>query len=127
MLLEQIILNVAAWAREEPLVRKVHLFGSRVKGTETKNSDLDVAVEIERKVSDSCEYTTFAFEGSGLRSRLQRMLPFEVQLEWYGGPHETPTVHSGLMEASILVFDRNAQPSASADALQRALPASARR
>ncbi|MFP4896711.1 nucleotidyltransferase family protein [Paraburkholderia sp. EG304] len=92
-------------AEAQPLVRKVLLFGSRVRGTERFDSDIDIAVEIQKLPGDSSEWTTFVCERDGLNAALQPLLPMPVQLEWHGGPIETPTVHAGLLESSILVYD----------------------
>lgn len=35
---------ICAWAASEPLIEAAYLFGSRVKGTDRDDSDLDVAV-----------------------------------------------------------------------------------
>jgi predicted nucleotidyltransferase len=42
--LDEIADLVTRWAATEPLIRRAYLFGSRVKGTHRRDSDLDVAV-----------------------------------------------------------------------------------
>lgn len=92
------------------MVRKAYLFGSRVKGTASDESDLDVAIEVEKLIGDSDEYTSFVFESEKLRAQLQKDFPFSVHLEWYGGLEETPTIHAGLAEASVVAFERGTLP-----------------
>jgi predicted nucleotidyltransferase len=96
---------VATWAETEPLVQKVWLFGSRVRGTERPDSDIDIAIEIQKLPNDSCAWTTFVYEKERLKAAIQARLPMPVQLEWYGGPIETPTIHAGLQESSIVVYE----------------------
>ncbi|NGM78791.1 nucleotidyltransferase family protein [Burkholderia multivorans] len=96
---------VTEWAASQPLIRKVWLFGSRVRGTERPDSDIDVAVEVRRLPGDSSEWTTFACERERLSAALQTLFPLPVQLEWYGGADETPTVHAGLQESSMMVYE----------------------
>jgi len=96
---------VVDWAKTHSVVRKVWLFGSRVRGTERPDSDIDVAIEVLRRDGDSNEFTTFMFEKESLTTSLARLLPIAVHLDWYGGADETPTMHAGLQESSILVFE----------------------
>ncbi|MBN3826033.1 nucleotidyltransferase domain-containing protein [Burkholderia sp. Ac-20384] len=86
------------------MIRKVWLFGSRVCGTERPDSDIDIAVEIERLAGDSCKWRVFVFERQRLNAAIEALLPMPVQLEWYGGPTETPTIEAGLRDNSILVY-----------------------
>jgi predicted nucleotidyltransferase len=43
---------IAAWARGEPLIRKVIVFGSRLRQTNRSDSDLDLAVSIAAPGAD---------------------------------------------------------------------------
>jgi hypothetical protein len=47
---------VTGWAADEPLIRRVYLFGSRAKGTARPDSDVDLAIlhGIDPKVATSC-------------------------------------------------------------------------
>jgi len=84
------------------------LYGSRVSGTNSPESDLDVAVEIEALPGDSSPLATWIGEGSRLSASLAPLLPVPLHLEWYGGAQATPTVHSGIVAASLVVFARAA-------------------
>lgn len=98
---------VAEWAATQPLIVRVWLFGSRVRGTAHPDSDIDVAVEICRLPGDTDARTTFLFEGNGLKMSIQSLLAISVDLQWYGGPIETPTIHAGLEESSTLIYEAN--------------------
>ena len=57
MRLRDLAATVATWAAAEHLIRRVYLFGSRVKGTERPDSDLDVLVvhDIDPKQRGICD------------------------------------------------------------------------
>ena len=95
---------VAEWAATQPLVLRAWLFGSRVRGEERPDSDIDVAIEVQALPTDSDAYTTFACESDLLRASLQALLPIKVDLQWYGSIGETPTIHAGLQRSSLLAY-----------------------
>ena len=103
---ETIIAIVAEWANSEPLVRIAYVYGSWVKGTATESSDVDVAIKLNLKYGAKRERLDWAFEKQPLINSLQALLPYPVQLEWYD-PVQTPKVHKGIMEASVLVYDEH--------------------
>lgn len=105
MTLQDAIDIIKAWASDEPLVREAYIFGSRARQTNRPDSDLDVAVKVVAQPGDGREYACWMFEGEQLTSRLQARLPVKLQLEWYD-PIETPHVHRGINESSVLVYTR---------------------
>ena len=48
MELTQIAEILAVWAVQKPLIKRVFVFGSRVRGDHDEQSDLDVAVELDQ-------------------------------------------------------------------------------
>ncbi|WP_169117074.1 nucleotidyltransferase domain-containing protein [Aromatoleum anaerobium] len=113
---------VASWAATEPVVEKAYLFGSRVRGDNRHDSDLDVAIEITTRRGDSGSLATWIAEAAQLRCSISLRIPFAVDLQWYGGPIETPVVHAGLIVGSRIVYERPAQQGAAGDAPQAARP-----
>lgn len=107
MKIERLSEIVARWAASEPVVLRAHVFGSRVNGTQGAQSDLDVAVELRPSPGDETLLATWICEAGRLRASLAQLLPVPLDLEWYGGPDETPTIHSGLQSDSRLVFERS--------------------
>ena len=97
---------VARWASTQPIVSRAHLYGSRVHGTNGPNSDLDVAIEIIPLPGDISPLATWIAEGRGLAESLASLLPCALDLEWYGGATETPTIHRGLVAGSVLVYEQ---------------------
>lgn len=113
---------VASWAVSEPVVEKAYLFGSRVRGNNRCDSDLDVAIELTPRRGDSDPLTTWIAEATRLRSSISSRIPLTVDLQWYGGPIETPVVHAGLTAGSRTVYERSAQQGAAGDAPQASRP-----
>ncbi|MCF5098994.1 MULTISPECIES: nucleotidyltransferase domain-containing protein [Pseudomonas] len=93
---------IASWASTQPLIRKVYLFGSRVRGTHMPSSDLDVAVEVCTLQGDSGAFTTWTGEAHRLKALIVGVVPVNIDLEWYGGEADTPRIHAGLQESSIV-------------------------
>lgn len=95
------------WASEKPLVGRVFIFGSRVRGDHGPGSDLDIAVEIDlsaaRGMDESGGLATWMSETKGWKMELEAILPFEVDLEQYRG-EGTPTIHQALARSSHLVY-----------------------
>ena len=96
---------VYKWASETELIRKAYIFGSRARGTETQESDLDVAVQLNTLPGDGSEYATWFFTNKELASSLQKKLPIKLQLEWYD-PDITKTIQIGILQSSVLVYEQ---------------------
>lgn len=100
---------VRAWAAENPRVSAAYLFGSRLKGTHRKDSDLDVAVKLlnpKGRPGDFCDWAELADE---LRRSLAERLPVALDLTQYENSQETPTVHAGLLACSIQVYPEDSE------------------
>ena len=95
---------VAKWASTQPVVRKVYLFGSRVRGTHRPDSDLDVAVEVFTLPGDSSPFTTWTGEAQRLKVSIAGIVPVNIDLNWYGGAVETARIHAGLEASSIVIY-----------------------
>ena len=103
--IDQMSIAVAKWAATEPLVRKAYLFGSRVRGTHSPDSDLGVAIELQALACGKTPSETWTSEAKWLRESIAPILPVHIDLEWYGGPEQTPTVHAGLSCSSRVVYE----------------------
>lgn len=100
---------LAAWAKRSPIVNRLWIFGSRARGTERPDSDLDVAIEIDATVvpgvDESGGWATWSHSKRELVHQLDAMFPFDVHLERYAGS-ETPAIAQALQESSILVYQK---------------------
>jgi predicted nucleotidyltransferase len=91
------------WARKNPLIKRIYLYGSRTTDTHKGNSDLDVAVEIYRSNNDSNVLATWLHNKDGWTNELQSLLPYKLHLEWFGG-EETPTIEKALRGGGRLIY-----------------------
>lgn len=100
---------VSNWARGKPLIKRVYLFGSRVRGDHKPTSDLDIAVELDRSAFTGSDETgglaTWMFESEAWRNELKVLIPLEIQLVRYH-PAQTPTVNRGIGRSSQLIYEK---------------------
>ena len=102
--IEEIQSVVASWAKNEPLVRRAYIFGSRARDDFREDSDLDIAVEIRKNSGDENVLATWIFEHKNIEERLAKLIPFKLQLENLDGEN-TPTVLNGVRQSSIMVYE----------------------
>lgn len=111
MTLDEIAAVLSDWARTKPLVKRVFVFGSRARGEERADSDLDIAVELDPVAfpcpDESGGIATWMFETNGWKEELQSQFPFAVDLEQLCGA-ETPTIQRGVERSSRLVYEKKA-------------------
>lgn len=104
--------ELAHWGKSQPWVVRIWLFGSRVKGTHRADSDLDIAIEPQWTPElrycanfQSMVVAIGATYSSSTRELLE-LVPYEVDLQFYGGIEETPHIHEYLNHCSILIYER---------------------
>ena len=87
------------WAKEEHLIKTVHVFGSAIKGSSHPN-DLDIAVTLV----ETSEETDIVWMENNKRwtAELQSKIPYKVDLQL---DHNAPTVRAALEEASVLIYE----------------------
>lgn len=103
--LSQIGAAVAKWARSKPIVMRVYLFGSRVRGDHRPDSDLDIAVELVPDLDESGGLATWMHEKKEWIEELKALIPLKLQLERYH-PVQTPTVVKGIERSSQLIYEK---------------------
>lgn len=104
--LKKAIAFLQGWAGQHYFVRRLLLFGSRIRGTQRPDSDFDVAVEFDPVGLDSDCLTTWICEAKKWRKQLQPHLPWTLHLEWHDPGGGTPTISAGLKESSLLIYER---------------------
>ncbi|WIV99657.1 nucleotidyltransferase family protein [Kinneretia aquatilis] len=109
--MQNLTTEIAAWAAEKPLVKRVWIFGSRARGDHRPDSDLDVAVELDMSAiqgaDDSGGSATWIFEAGSWGPELEAVLGLPVDLEQY--QHGVTTViQTGLDRSSVLVYEKSA-------------------
>ena len=110
MIADDITDSLRNWARSEPLVGRLWIFGSRVRGDSTSESDLDVAIELDMSAAKGCDdsggLATWMLERKGWQKELSRVTRLSVDLQHFDGVN-TPTVQRALAEASIDVYTKH--------------------
>jgi predicted nucleotidyltransferase len=94
---------VAVWAESEPLITKAYIFGSRARDDYREDSDLDVAIEIEKLRNDENILATWITHKKGLEESLSKLIPYKLHLELCDR-EKTPTVLSGIEKSNIVVY-----------------------
>ncbi len=96
---------LVAWAKREPLVSTVYIYGSYAKGTarptrDPKPSDLDVAVTLvpTREETDIVWMDNRAQWVAELEAKIDCKVHLELD-------HNAPTIRAGVEEASILIYE----------------------
>ena len=93
---------IASWASKDPEIYKVHIFGSRAKGSARDDSDIDIAIEFVPKHNDLANWILRAQE---MIESLQPALPYKLDLQWYGGEQETEIIHKGLQSGYCTIYE----------------------
>jgi predicted nucleotidyltransferase len=95
--------RIRTWAAITPDILTVRLFGSRVKGTHRPDSDLDVAVGLAGRPSET---TILMIDNKQKWLRqLELLSGFKVQLE-LADRRQDPTVWAGLRAGCVLIYRR---------------------
>lgn len=103
--LEEIKGIVRRWAENNPLVRAVYIYGSRATEKFAEDSDLDIAVEIDKGPGAENKLATWILESGLWETELQAQLSHKVHIEWYD-ENDTPTVKAGVENSGILLYSR---------------------
>ena len=74
MVISELQTIVSVWARQEPRVSHIYVFGSRAKGTANAESDIDLAVIITDEIDYSADLFA-TFEKGRLKESLAPLLP----------------------------------------------------
>jgi len=102
--LEAVRNDIAAWAKKQPGLRRLWIYGSRAQGTHRLDSDLDIAFEIDRlpdgAVPEFLERTRPAW-----RAELSQLSGLVVHLEPSVG--DASNVAGYVANSGVLVYDRD--------------------
>jgi predicted nucleotidyltransferase len=96
---------ICSWAKRTEIVERVWLFGSRVRGSNDPDSDLDVAIEHGVAKGDSNAFTTALSERDKWIEELQSQTKLELDI-WSYRHEETPTVEKGIRKGALLIYDK---------------------
>jgi hypothetical protein len=108
---QKIIQELIAIAKTVPMIKRMWLFGSRVKGTATDGSDLDLAVEIEwipGLMLGACEdpFSLWCAVLPHFEKRMKDISPWPLDLQNLVDEKATPNVFAYIRENSQLVYEK---------------------
>ncbi len=90
------------WARNEPLIKEVYLFGSRAKGTAKQESDVDIAIRFT--LPNALVSAAFSQIGPVWQSVLIQMTGLSVGLAHLAGDEITPIHEAAVREHGIRLY-----------------------
>lgn len=99
--------NIRSWAKSQPDVAEVYLFGSRAKGVARPDSDLDIGVVIKSTNPDEDAYTRWFFNADGWRGQLAALLPVRIDLQIANPEISTDIVAPAVKAHGVLIFARD--------------------
>lgn len=115
MTIDEIRCAVTLWAADEPLVRRVYLFGSRAKGTHRHDSDVDLAVlhEADPELLPPCcessamaRHCTWDDYGADWTKALAGLLTAQVHVQ-PASRTDTQIIWPALKECRICLYRRS--------------------
>jgi len=103
--LEAVLIRLAGWAAGERWIAAVYVFGSRAKGTNRPDSDLDIAVELT--VTEESEVDgIYIDEARKWRDALKVLSPWSVDLDLYHSK-SAPHVYKYVADGGRLIWRRS--------------------
>ena len=111
MKISDVIAAIDIWAGAKPLIQRVYVFGSRVRGDTRLTSDLDVAIELDpTAVTDTCDRddahaVVWTLEADGWQSELRALLLLPVDLQHHRG-QATPDIVAELRRSHVLAHEK---------------------
>jgi predicted nucleotidyltransferase len=97
---------LVAWAKHQPCITKVWLFGSRITEVYRDGSDLDVAIELHFNNGNESFNSQMIETMYEYRKELKILFNLMIDLQWYGGAEETPYIHKYITKKSILIYSK---------------------
>lgn len=98
---------IQTWAESRPWVSRVWIFGSRLRGTQRIDSDLDVAMEIDPIQPDETSFASWMRLHRSWKSELEGRTSFIVDLHQYDFDNEGSKILQYVSCCSSLVYERN--------------------
>ncbi len=94
------------WARNERLVKRVLIFGSRARGNYYPGSDLDIAIELPFSEANT-NLANFHFEQDRWKSDLMKIIKLKVDVQILEVHNKNSIVYRGVSENSILAYQKD--------------------
>ena len=111
--LEELSAQTQSWARQQPELVAVLLFGSRAKGTASPGSDWDICCLVESSVTESW-YGTWFFHAEAWKEGFCQATGLPANLVQFVAPTSSQ-VRQGLSDCSRVLYLRATDSGASTD------------
>lgn len=98
--------HLRQWVASHPEVTRIIVYGSRARGDYRSDSDLDVAVELDKSRWDESPFVIWMSSGKSWERELAPNIPWPLHLEWHDTDGETPTVAAGIERGHHVVYER---------------------
>ncbi|MGE7063536.1 nucleotidyltransferase family protein [Agrobacterium tumefaciens] len=95
---------IRGWARHQPLISEVYLFGSRAKGKATEASDTDIALRFT--VDNSAVTGVFRLNGERWQNELASLTGLDISLSHLAGKDITPKHEQAVADHGVKLFSR---------------------
>lgn len=99
--------DIIAWGQRHSEIRAIYLYGSRARGDNHANSDIDLAVRLFLKPGDGSTLATWIFWKHEWDMNPDLTLSNRVHLEWYEVDQNLQRVGTGVEKDGILLFSRD--------------------
>lgn len=104
---QDLIVSLKSWAVRHPEITRVIVYGSRARGDHRPDSDLDVAVEIEKSKWQESPFAIWLTSTAAWQRELEPKLPWPLDLQWHDPDGETPTVTAKIHRGHFVVYERD--------------------
>ncbi|MFA3918825.1 nucleotidyltransferase family protein [Ruegeria hyattellae] len=96
---------IAQWAAQHPIIRKVVLFGNRARGTQTANSDFDLAIQVFPASPHRHAQMAYMDWKDRRVEDLEAALNHKVQLEWFASGAGL-AIERSIKDEGVTIFFR---------------------
>jgi hypothetical protein len=95
-----VIPRLRAWAITQAPIKRLWIYGSRLRGTQRHDSNLDIAIELYSRPTDEVRGEYFNEALPAWRKDLCLIMPFAPNIQMYAA------VWASVNSSSMLVFER---------------------
>jgi predicted nucleotidyltransferase len=103
---KMVVRALQKWADKYPVIIRVLVYGSRARGEQRPDSDIDIAVELKSNREDETPFVIWMHEASVWREELQPLVPWRLHLEWHDLDGSTPHVAEKIRKGFYLAVDK---------------------
>ncbi len=98
--------KIIAWGENHPEIRQIFLYGSRARGDNRDDSDIDLAIVLNRNSGDSDTFTTWIFWHADWIKNRDLSLSRQVDIQWYEKGAGLERVGPGVERDGVLLYEQ---------------------